>query len=746
MKVVQKLIELTGRLLRTLFPLLLASPSSSLRSLLQHTITTDLRNANAKSKNHSLNRVVQGLLFGVVEVGMPGHGEDVNGVALSRAGYGRKETSGKSGSEALWAVRLAAELWKKKIWNDEKTVALLALACLHPHPRVQSSAIRFFLGDLHSSEAGNESGSDDGSDAEKGGEIPNVATLLHRRKINKKTRSNDKKVRAAAHLAKKRRKALEDKKAEVDGQDGTSNVAAIHLLHDPQGFGEKLFDELRKGDKRLTIEAKVRTMQLLARIMSCHQCSILGLYTFVVKYLNPHQTHITLILVALAQSVHSQTPPSSLLPLIRKLAHNFVHPGVGPEVIAAGINTIREICSRQVWALGSEDSAGSDVDDGGRKGMDDGKDLLVDLISYRRSKDKGVAAASRGLLQLYRRENPSLLPKKERGKEGAMKAEDEDFVARGFGENLQTTKGIAGLDLLEKALEEEEENSEDEEEKDKKAWDGWDEDSDDESDASSQGWIDVSSEGEDFQVSGSEDEEDGGKKDDKVEDKRTPGERVRERRLAKREARRKVREGNGKEEDKDSEGEVEDKAVTEAKRKEEADAKQAAVQKEEAAMSTLATTRILTPADFAKLNQLRLEAAQAKLEASLSGSRSQQAIKKEIAQLEATRKRNHGDEGGASSLVNEVDILGLRKKRKMDYEERMAHIEEGREGREAFGSKKGKKNKAKKSSSNNEVKKKSKPYAMIAKSWSVRSKKNASLTDKSRRLKAAKEKQKKQYK
>lgn len=262
-----------------MFPLLLASPSSSLRALLQHTITTDLRNANAKSKNHSLNRVVQGLLFGVVEVGMPGHGEDPS---LARAGYDGKQTGSKSGSEALWAVRLAAELWKRKIWNDEKTVALLALACLHPHPRVQSSAIRFFLGDLHSSEAGNESGSDEGSDAE-GGVIPDVSAFLHRRKINKKTRSNDKRVRAAASLAKKRRKALEDKKAETDGQDGTSNVAAIHHLHDPQGFGEKLFDKLRRGDKRLAIDAKVRTIQLLARIMSCHQCCILGLYSFVVK-------------------------------------------------------------------------------------------------------------------------------------------------------------------------------------------------------------------------------------------------------------------------------------------------------------------------------------------------------------------------------------------------------------------------------------------------------------------------------
>lgn len=266
------------RLLRSLFPLLLASPSSSLRSLLQSTITQDLRNANAKSKNHGLNRVVQGLLFGVVEVGMPNSNDDTG---LSRAGYSKKEAGVKSGSEALWAVRLAADLWKKKIWNDEKTVSLLALACLHPHPRVQSSAIRFFLGDLHSAEAGDDSESE--KEDGEGGEIPDVKALLHRRKVNKKTRSNDKKVRAASSLAKKRKKALDEKKAESDGVDGHNNVAAVHLLHDPQGFGEKLFDELRKGDKRLAIEAKVRMMQLLARIMSCHQCSILGLYTYAVK-------------------------------------------------------------------------------------------------------------------------------------------------------------------------------------------------------------------------------------------------------------------------------------------------------------------------------------------------------------------------------------------------------------------------------------------------------------------------------
>jgi hypothetical protein len=42
------------------------------------------------------------------------------------------------------------------------------------------------------------------------------------------------------------------------------------------------------------------------------------------------------------------------------------------------------------------------------------EDLLSDLIEYRKSKDKGVVTASRGLLQLFREVNPGLLKKRER--------------------------------------------------------------------------------------------------------------------------------------------------------------------------------------------------------------------------------------------------------------------------------------------------------------------------------------------
>ena len=112
------------------------------------------------------------------------------------------------------------------------------------------------------------------------------------------------------------------------------------------------------------------------------------------RYLTYHQLRIPAILASLAQSVHSLTPPDVLTPVVRKLAAEFVHPGVGPEVIAAGINAIREVCRRQPWCMEEE--------------------LLGDLVEYRKSRDKGVITASRGILQLYREVNPGMLKRRER--------------------------------------------------------------------------------------------------------------------------------------------------------------------------------------------------------------------------------------------------------------------------------------------------------------------------------------------
>lgn len=174
----------------------------------------------------------------------------------------------------------------------------------------------------------------------------------------------------------------------------TPRFPALQLLHDPQTFAERLYDMLVRYDKRLSLDHKILIMQLLSRVIGAHKLCVLGFYTYIVKYLTYHQLRIPAILVALAQAVHDCIPPDAITPVIRKLAQEFVHPGVGSEVIAAGLNAIREVCRRQPWAME--------------------EDLLGDLVEYRKSREKSVTAAARGLLQLYREVNPELLKRRER--------------------------------------------------------------------------------------------------------------------------------------------------------------------------------------------------------------------------------------------------------------------------------------------------------------------------------------------
>ncbi|KAI0637296.1 actin cytoskeleton organization and cell cycle progression protein [Trametes polyzona] len=638
-------------LLQTLFPLLPKTTSSALRAFIRKTILSDIRTANLRTKNHKLNRAVQAMLFGMVERGMDAEVVGDKGKLKATAG------PGNNGEEAMWAVVLTKELWRKGIWNDAKTVSIIALGCFHPVTKVQSASLHFFLGSDEEKE--------DSDDEEE--DLPDVKALQHRREVNKKTRSGEKKLQ-------KLQKAVKSKKKKR-AENTTANFPAIQLLNDPQTFGEKLYDMLNKYDKRFSLDHKILVMQLLSRVMGGHKLCVLGFYTYIMKYLTYHQLRIPAILVALAQSVHDFTPPDALTPVVRKLAQEFVHPGVGSEVIAAGINAIREVCRRQPWSME--------------------EDLLGDLIEYRKSRDKAVTAAARGLLQLFREVNPGMLKRRERGKEAAM------GMAKGsqplpFGHSAQAAVDIEGLVLLEdhlkKLREEDGAASGAEDEDDEAAWEGWDVESD--SDESSDGWISVASDSDnDLEISDSEDEDD----------------------------KRKKKKGKGKaaeEEDSDEEKEAE---------KEETAAE--AAQR----ISSLATTKILTPADFALLNDLRIKAASEAVERG-GGS----GTKRKLAALESQRKTllASGDGTIADTFISEDDILGPRKKAKADYAERIASIEKGREGREKYGSLKGKKNKAAPSSSTNREKARNKPIMMILASGAVKGKKKASLRQKQQKLRA----------
>jgi len=75
--------------------------------------------------------------------------------------------------------------------SDAKSAAIVAQGCFHPVAKVQSAALHFFLG---------VDTEDNDSDQE---EEVDVRALHHRREINKKTRSGDKKLRKQLNQAKK---------------------------------------------------------------------------------------------------------------------------------------------------------------------------------------------------------------------------------------------------------------------------------------------------------------------------------------------------------------------------------------------------------------------------------------------------------------------------------------------------------------------------------------------------------------
>ena len=151
--------------------------------------------------------------------------------------------------------------------------------------------------------------------------------------------------------------------------------------------------------------------------------------------------------------------------------------------------------------------------------------------------------------------------------------------------------------------------------------------------------------------------------------------------------------------------------------------------------------QILTPADFALIDDLRIQAATKAVE---SGGGS--TAKRKLASLQAAKKAtSSAGAGDAPTFVSEGDILGPRKKAKADYEERLASIARGREGREKFGSLKGKRNKEMPSSSTNREKARNKPIMMIMGSKGVRGKKKQSLREKQKRLRAHIDKAKKAH-
>lgn len=547
--------------LTTLFPILVSSPSKSLRTLLFGKILTEMRNANSKATNHPLNRTIQTVLYNLI-------------------------TADRTSPKAVWAVKLTRELWKRQIWTDAKTVDVMKEAALSDNEKVVVGSVRFFLG----GDKEREELEDDSSDEEQ----IDLQKMKHQIGINKKS-----KKQANAY---KKAVAKIHKQERGKGKPHPLNFSAFHLLHDPQGFAETVFQKhLQNTKTKFSHENKLLVLQLVTRLVGLHKLTIISLYSWFIKFLTPRQESVTSYLASLAQGTHSLVPPDAVEPLIQKIANEFVSEAAAAEVAAAGLNAIREICVRQPLAM-------SDT-------------LLQDLVQYRKSKDKGTMMAAKGLLSLYREVGADLLQKKDRGKDASMGLRSGEIKTKRFGE--EEVGGIEGIELLARYKEEQRklkraakglpedgaDKDEDEDEEGYKSED-WEVDSDDSDDSG--GWINV----------------------DHSDDEDEPA--PKKRRTAE----------DGSEDEEDDEEDDADELER--------------IQK-------LATTTILTPADLAKLQELRMEASLNKTLGKTS-KRSKEAEK---------ALARHADDGLTAEQIEAPARL-----RKTTKEERVALAQEGKPGRE----------------------------------------------------------------
>ena len=546
----------SSTLLHTLFPILITTPSKSLRALLFQKILSDLRTSNANATNHKLNRTIQTVLYNLL-------------------------SADRASPKGLWAVKLTRELWKRQIWTESKAVEIMKEAALADNEKVIVGGVRFFLGgDKEREELEDESSDDEAMD---------MGRIKHQMAINKK---NKKKARimeqAVATVKKKERKKK---------QPHPLNFSAFHLLHDPQGFAEALFSKhLQNTRSKLNLEQKLLVLQLVSRLVGLHKLTIMSLYSYFIKYLTPRQPSVTSFLASLAQATHSLVPPDVIEPLIQKIANEFVSEAAAAEIASAGLNAIREICVRQPLAMNDT--------------------LLQDLVMYRKSKDKGVVMAAKGLLSLYREVGADMLKKRDRGKEAAMGLRSGQRKEQRFGE--EALGEIEGLALLEKWKEEErqrlrlekglpaERESEEEEEDEEGNPNDWEVDEAEDTDDSG-GWINVESDKE-IDISDSD--------GDKPRAKRTK---------------------------------IDDEASKADEDKENVDKKLEATTEKP---STLATTRILTPADLTKLQELRLSAS---INSALPASQ-----RKRAAQAAAALQARHADDPLTAAEIEGLASLSKR--------------------------------------------------------------------------------------
>ncbi|CAF2030750.1 unnamed protein product [Rotaria magnacalcarata] len=412
-----------------------------LRVTIQTHIINDIKKQNEKHKNNKLNSTLQNFMCTIIK--------ESNAIAVKMA------------------LDIMVSLYRKNIWNDAKTANIIASTCFSKITKVQVAALNFFLCNNQNKDNEKDSDSDDDEKLTK-------KDILLGHRVGKKTSKRKKQTERALKALEKQKKK---KKVEI------FDYSALHLLYDAQDFAERLFRQLESSNERF--EVKLLHQDFLSRLIGLHQLLLLNFYPYLQRYLQPHQRQVTKILLYVAQASHELVPPDILESICKTIANNFITERNSGEVMAVGLNTIREICSKSYLAMD--------------------QDLLIDLSKYKSYRDKSVSASARSLIQLFREKNPQLLERKDRGKPTEFQ---RDLVPLDYGQSKPKSY-LEGAEIFQQDIDDQDEQSNDEDEQD-----------DDQQ--SEEDWINVSNSDEDDELDDNDENQENG---DKMETTLTEEER-----------------------------------------------------------------------------------------------------------------------------------------------------------------------------------------------------------------------------
>ena len=123
--IVKSLMLLRGKqmiedkVLYELFFKLFRMKDKKIRETVHKFIVNDVKRINLKSKNHAVNKSLQNFMYTMLQ------DQDV--------------------TASFKSLQVTEDLYRKNVWNDEKTVNVIAAACFHGHQKVKLSPFSSYI-------------------------------------------------------------------------------------------------------------------------------------------------------------------------------------------------------------------------------------------------------------------------------------------------------------------------------------------------------------------------------------------------------------------------------------------------------------------------------------------------------------------------------------------------------------------------------------------------------------------------